>query len=482
MYKSLIFYVLLLLLFGGGILATLKGGAALHAGRAAPSQTMRPSPPGPNTPAQERPDNPARAAEAQTTKADPRDPFVILLLQVIIILLTAKMVGRLLEAVQQPTVVGEMIAGILLGPSLLGFISPPAMTFLFPAQSLDALKLLSQIGVIIFMFVVGMELDLKRLRQRADHAVIVSHASILVPLLLGTLFSLAIYQSSAPSGVTFNAFALFMGVAMSITAFPVLARILKDRGLSDSHLGGTAIACAAVDDATAWCLLAAVVAIVKADGLGGAVLTVVAALLFTGLMLLLFRPRAGKLLGYADSGAIPRGRSVWPALMLLFVSALVTERIGIHAIFGAFLAGVAMPSDSGLRTFLTERLGGLTSALLLPLFFAFTGLRTQINLLEGWRDWAMCVGVIAVAVAGKLGGSALAARWTGMGWREAVSLGILMNTRGLMELVALNIGYDLGILTPRVFSMMVVMALATTFMTGPLLSTLERTTEAKLAV
>lgn len=474
MGKTHLTYIVLLLVFGGGTFVALKAGTFLYAGRAAAaSQAAGLKPAGQDAPAEARPENPAPERAAKPVKKDARDPLSILLMQVIVILAAAKLLGWLVGMVKQPAVVGEMIAGILLGSSLLGVVSPSLMTFLFPAQSMDTLKLLSQIGVIIFMFIVGMELDIQHLRRKANDAVLISHASIVIPLLLGTVLSLVIYDSAAPSGVPFNAFALFMGIAMSITAFPVLARILKERGMTQSRLGTTSIACAAVDDATAWCLLAVVVSIAKADGLGGAGLTVAAAVLFSGAMLLLLKPYAERLGEDADGGEPQREKFLWAALTLVFVSSLITEYIGIHALFGAFLAGVVMPSRPTLRVFLTERLGSFTSVLL-PLFFAFTGLRTQINLLDGWSDWVMCAGVVAVAVAGKLGGSMLTARFTGMGWHDSISLGVLMNTRGLMELVVLNIGYDLGILSPRIFSMMVVMALVTTFMTGPLLSLIDR--------
>lgn len=397
----------------------------------------------------------------------------VLLLQVIVILAAARFVGALLRKVGQPTVVGEMIAGILLGPSLLGWLSQPTMTFLFPSDSMGALRLLSQIGVIIFMFAVGTEVNIQHLRQKAHAAVMVSHASIVVPFFLGATLALIIFRSVAPAHISFTAFALFMSVAMSITAFPVLARIIEERGLTHSYLGNTAIACAAVDDVTAWCLLAVVIAIVKASGVGSAILTISLSLLFIGLMLFALKRPADRLISaYLETESQRRGLI---AIILIFClsSALITEVIGIHALFGAFLAGVIMPSTAGLRKFLFERIEIFSSSFLLPLFFAFTGLRTQIGLLNTWSDWLICAGVIAVAIAGKFGGSALAARWTGMNWRDSLSIGALMNARGLMELIVLNIGYDLGILSPRIFSMMVIMALITTFMTGPLLSLIE---------
>jgi Kef-type K+ transport system membrane component KefB len=323
------------------------------------------------------------------------------------------------------------------------------------------------------MFVVGLDLNLRHLRLKAHTAVLVSHASIMAPFLLGIGLSLLIYTSLASANVSFTAFALFIGIAMSITAFPVLARIIEERGLTKTALGSTAIACAAVDDVTAWCMLAIVVAIAKANGLAGSLMTILLTLVFICAMLFLLKPCAERLLGERLRNGLMSKRIVTLILMIVFTSSLLTELIGIHALFGAFLAGVIMPSHEGLRNFLRERIEPFSAGFLLPLFFAFTGLRTQIGLLNDWQSWLMCLAVIAVAIAGKLGGSMIAARWTGMNWQESFSLGALMNTRGLVELIVLNLGYDLGILPPKIFGMMVLMALATTFMTGPLLSLVE---------
>jgi len=459
--RNALFYLATLLVFGAGIWFILNQGSHL--------QPAAPAAVGPAA----SPVHPAHpeAAPAGLLGAlldNLRHPLSLLLLQVLLIVVAARSLGSLFRRIGQPPVIGEMVAGILLGPSLLGWVAPAAQSFVFPVDSLDPLKLLSQIGVILFMFVVGIELHLDHLRDKADAAVMVSHASIVVPFFLGTGLALFLYRPLAPAGTPFSAFALFIGVSMSITAFPVLARILEERKLSRTHLGTTAIACAAVDDVTAWCLLAVVVAIVKAGGLGGALWTIGLSLVFILGMLFLVRPR---LAWIAQRRAHPWSGSsgLLAALFaLVFASALATEVIGIHALFGAFLAGVCMPPDRELRQFLRERLGTFSSAFLLPLFFAFTGLRTQIGLLNDWQGWLMCFGIIAVAIAGKLGGSMIAARWTGMSWADSFSLGALMNTRGLVELIVLNIGFDLGILSPRIFAMLVLMALVTTFMTGPL--------------
>lgn len=468
MRKNLLFYITLLSVFGVGIYFLLDIGTRLQPGATLSEKTIESS--SESSPARQPPPEAAARGSVAVLSENLRHPLSILLLQVVAILFATRIAGALFLKLGQPSVIGEMVAGIILGPSLVGMLFPGAEAFLFPAASLDFLKLLSQLGVILFMFIVGLDLDVQHLRRKADAALLVSHASIIVPFFLGITLSLLIYSSMAPPHISFSGFALFIGVAMSITAFPVLARIVEERGLYKTYLGSTAIACAAVDDVTAWCILAIVVAIVKADGLGGAMLTISFALLFISVMLFVVKPQAERLLGERfgreTGGKVPLS---W-VLGFVFTSAWFTEAIGIHALFGAFLAGVSLASHAALRRSLRERLEPFSTGFLLPLFFAYTGLRTQIGLLDDWQSWLVCLGVIAVAILGKLGGSMLAARWTGMGWQDAFSLGALMNTRGLIELIVLNIGYDLGILTPRVFTMMVIMALTTTFMTGPLLS------------
>ena len=471
MRRNLLFYVALLAVFGAGIYLILDFGARLQPGAAVSENRTESA----QSSAVRQPAEPAAASRglAKGFYENLRHPLSLLLLQVIVVVVAARILGNLFRRMGQPAVIGEMVAGILLGPSLLGLLSPGAQAFVFPASSLDFLKLLSQFGVILFMFVVGLDLNVQHLRQKAHAAVLVSHASIIVPFFLGLALSLLIYPSMAPPHISFNAFALFIGVAMSITAFPVLARIIEERGLNRTHLGSTTIACAAVDDVTAWCILAVVVAIVKANGLSGSLLTICLSLLFIGAMLFLVKPRAERLMDERVRGGGDGKVTVAWVLSFMFASALLTEVIGIHALFGAFLAGVCVPAHAELRVFLRERLEAITSGFLLPLFFAFTGLRTQAGLLDEWQSWLVCAGVIAVAVAGKLGGSMFAARWTGMSWRESFCVGALMNTRGLIEMIVLNLGYDLGILSPKIFAMMVIMALTTTFMTGPLLALVE---------
>ncbi len=399
-----------------------------------------------------------------------RTPVSVLLMQIVVILGVAALFGRLFRRIGQPPVMGEMIAGIVLGPSVLGFFFPDAMAFLFPRTSLETLRLMSQIGVVLFMFIVGMELNVRHVKEKGSAAVMISHASIIVPFILGAGLSLFLYRGLAPPGTSFSAFALFIGVAMSITAFPVLARILEDRNLTQTALGSIALTCAAVDDVTAWCILALVIAIVQASGITVSVVTLVFTLLFAAAMIFVVRPQLRRLVKAATGSHVHTRRLIAGVLAFVLVSALATETIGIHALFGAFIAGVVMPPSADFRTFLRDKLDAFSAAALLPLFFVFTGLRTQIGLLNDWQSWALCGVIILVAIAGKLGGSMLMSRWTGMSWSDSFSIGVLMNTRGLVELVVLNIGYDLGILSDRIFAMMVLMALVTTFMTGPLLS------------
>lgn len=321
------------------------------------------------------------------------------------------------------------------------------------------------------MFIVGIEVNITSLRAHARAALLVSHASVVVPFLLGTALAIWLFQNYAASQANFITFALFMGIAMSITAFPVLARILMDRGLTKSPLGTLAITCAAVDDVTAWCLLALIVAIAKAGTAAGASYIVGLALVYIAAMLWLVKPLLDRFVGNSEIDQ----RLMAIVLMLVLISALTTELIGLHALFGAFLAGVIMPQQERLRRAVVERVEDVSTLILLPLFFAFTGLRTEIGLLGDLESWWVCGAIIAVAVLGKLAGSAVMARWTGMCWADSLALGALMNTRGLMELVVLNLGYDLGILSAKLFTMMVLMALITTFMAGPLLNLIERT-------
>jgi Kef-type K+ transport system membrane component KefB len=380
--------------------------------------------------------------------------------------------GWLFVKIRQPRVVGEIVAGVLLGPSLLGWVAPSALAFLFPAQWLGPLYSLSYVGLLLFMFQVGLELDVHELQRLGPAVVLTSNISILVPFLAGAGLSLFLHPELSNPAISVSSFALFMGTAMSITAFPVLARILTERNLLQSKVGVIAISCAAVDDVTAWCLLALLVVKVRAGGGTPLWLTLGGLLAYVALMVWLVRPLLAH--SRAFKGPTISPNTLATVLLFVFLSAWTTERLGIHALFGAFFAGAILPKGERLTHSVVSKLETLTNVLLLPLFFAFTGLRTSVKLLAGPKLWFDCVLIILVAVAGKLLGCVLPLRWAGASWREALSVGVLMNTRGLVELVILNVGLDLGVISPTLFSMMVIMALVTTFMTSPLLGLLAR--------
>ncbi len=395
--------------------------------------------------------------------------IVLFIAQLAVVIGASRLIGLLARRVGQPQVIAEVVAGICLGPSLLGWLWPEAMRALFPPSGMATLGLLSQLGLMLFMFLVGLHLDPELLRGRGRASVTISHSSIVVPFAFGAALAWQLHDTRAPAGVGFGAFALFMGAAMSVTAFPVLARILSERNLMRSKVGAIAIACAAVDDVTAWCLLAFVVAFASSQGLGDAALTTMLAVAYVLLMLFVARPFLARVGARAATREGLTQNLVAVAFLLLFASSAATELIGIHALFGAFLLGAIMPRSGGFPEALAEKIEDVVVVVLLPIFFAWSGLRTSIGLLDSPQDWLLTLVIIAVACAGKFGGSFAAARLTGMSWRESGAIGILMNTRGLMELIVLNIGLDLGVISTELFTMLVLMALATTFMTTPLL-------------
>lgn len=395
-----------------------------------------------------------------------------LLLQILVVCVLARALGWLFTRFHQPRVVGEIVAGLLLGPSLLGWLAPSALAFVFPPAGLGALNLLSQVGLVLFMFQVGLELNLTELKSMGRAVVITSNVSILLPFLAGVGLAFFLHpRLSSPDVPVFN-FALFIGTAMSITAFPVLARILAERNLLGSRVGSIAISCAAVDDITAWCLLAFLSVKVHAGSQSHLWFTLVGLLAYVALMILVVRPLLARHRAFRKGTLSADALAL--VLLLAFLSALVTEWLQIHALFGAFLAGVVIPKSEGLVRSVVGKLETVNLVLLLPLFFAFTGLRTSVRLLSEGSLWAYCVLIIIVAVAGKLLGCVISMRAAGINWREAFSVGVLMNTRGLVELVILNVGLDLGLISPTLFSMMVIMALVTTFMTTPLLDLLNQ--------
>lgn len=390
----------------------------------------------------------------------------ILLLQIVVVYFASRVLGRIFEKLKQPRVVGEILAGIMVGPSLLGWVAPSAFALLFPPDGLMALYSLSQIGLLLFMFQVGLRVDVDALRKLGPAIVFTSNISILVPLVAGAGLAVHLYARLAGAGISVPVFVLFIGTAISITAFPVLARILVERDLLHTREGMVAVSCAAVDDVTAWCLLALLIAKVH-SGVGTPLWLTLARLGgYFMIMIWVVRPFLARQAALRQD--VSRETLAF-TLLFAFLSAWTTEQIGIHALFGAFLAGLILPNGENLARTMNDKIG-IVTGVLLPLFFALTGLRTSIHLLNSATLWFYCALIILVAVAGKLFGCAISARIGGMTWHDALSVGILMNTRGLIELVVLNVGLDLGVISPVLFSMMVIMALVTTFMTTPLLS------------
>lgn len=413
-------------------------------------------------------------SEAAPAAAHRSQPLPRVLLALVAVIGLGRMLGMLLVKLDQPPVIGEVFAGILLGPSLIG---TDMSEMILPTAVAPFLGILAQLGVILYMFVIGLELNAGQLASKAHATVAISHASIVLPFLLGTLLALWLYPRMSHSGVPFTGFALFLGVSMAVTAFPILARILSDRGMTQTELGTIALACAAADDITAWCLLAFVVGVVNSS-LSGAVMTLVLSAVYIVVMFFIVRPFVMIYLT-ASHGSTSHSRPAEPSLgmiasvfLLVLSSALVTEAIGIHAIFGAFLLGVIIPHDAPIAKVFHEKLGPMAVTLLLPAFFAYTGMRTQIGLVSGTQAWLTVGLIVAVATLGKFGGSYAAARFAGLDRRTAAGLGILMNTRGLMELIVLNIGLDLGVISPTLFAMLVLMALITTIATTPVLKRL----------
>ncbi|MXN93146.1 cation/H(+) antiporter [Flavobacterium sp. Sd200] len=453
-FKNSIFYIVVLAVFSVLIYLALKNGKTLEAGRVIVDKTSG---------------NGQWQDFVDSLFKNLGHPLALLLVQIITIIFVARFFGWVCKKLGQPSVIGEMIAGIVLGPSLVGLYFPEYSALLFPKESLGNLQFLSQIGLILFMYVIGMELDLSVLKNKAKDAVIISHASIIIPFTLGLCLAYYIYEQFAPAGVAFSSFGLFMGIAMSITAFPVLARIVQERGLHRTRIGALVITCAAADDVTAWCLLAAVIAIVKAGSFVSSLYIIGLSVAYVFLMLWIVKPflkRIGDLYSQKENITKP---VVAIFFLTLLISAYTTEIIGIHALFGAFMAGAIMPENMRFRSIFIEKVEDVSQVMLLPLFFVFTGLKTNIGLLNDPYMWKVCGFIILVAVVGKFLGSAVTAKFVGQNWRDSLTIGALMNTRGLMELIVLNIGLELGVLSTEVFSMMVIMALATTFMTGPAL-------------
>lgn len=411
---------------------------------------------------------PATEGSAPRSAAVRGEDFKHVLLALAAVIVLGTLLAKLFVRLRQPPVIGEVIAGVLLGPSLLDFIHPGLAQWLLPHSAAPLLATIAQLGVILYLFLVGLELSPEVVRRQARAALAISQASMVVPFLLGTCMALYLYPRLSHAGVPFTSFALFLGVAMAITAFPVLARVLTDRGLTRTELGVLALTCAATGDVTAWCLLALVAGVAQAR-LAGALVVCGLALGYVAFMVFVVRPVSTRLVAKWDGQEPSRG-AIALVFVALLLSALATDAIGIHALFGAFLLGAVIPHDSAIAHALTRKLGDLVTVLLLPAFFAYTGMRTRIGLVSGWDNVLFCALIIVVATVGKFGGTLVAARLVGLDWRTSASLGALMNTRGLMELIVLNVGLDLGVISPTLFAMMVLMALVTTLATAPLLA------------
>lgn len=406
-------------------------------------------------------------------------PLATLLLQITTIIFTTRLFNYILKKIKQPLVISEIVAGIFLGPSFLGLYFPELFSFIFPQNSLGNLDLISHLGLIFFLFIVGMNLNTDLLKKKLKEAIVVSYASIILPFTLGISFAYFIYQEFAPTNVRFISFALFVGVAMSITAFPVLARIVQERGLAKTKLGTIAITCAAIDDISAWCLLAIAVATVNFESMLGSMLTIGLSIVYIFTMLRFVKPFLKKV---GDTYSSKEGMSK-PIVAIFFITLLLssycTELIGIHSLFGAFMAGIVMPDKRSFKNIFIEKIEDVSYIILMPLFFVSIGLRTQIGLINDFYLWNIMLLITSIAIVGKFAGSGLSAKLSGETWKDSFAIGALINTRGLMELVVLKIGLDLGILDNRIFAMFVIMSLITTFMTNPILDLINKLTDSK---
>ena len=399
----------------------------------------------------------------------------MLLIQLVVILLVVRVVGWLFARLHQPTVIGEILAGILLGPSLLGAVWPEAMETLFPVHSLGNLELLSQFGLILFMFTIGMELRMKDLKGQAQQAFIISQSGIIFPFILGIILTYGLYSRPEllSDGSSFLSLALFVGISLSITAFPVLARIIQERSLSHSHLGRLALSTAAMGDIVAWLMLAAIMAVSQGGSFTSALYNMLFLALYLAVIFGILRPLFG-LLGRRVRHREVLSKSLMGLIfILLMASAYFTEIMSMHALFGAFMLGLVMPENLDFRVIVKEKVEDVALLLLLPLFFVSSGLRTELGLVNTPQLWGLFLICTLVAVVGKMGGTYLAARSCGIQRRESLYLGAYMNTRGLMELVVLRIGLDLGVLSPVLFTILVMMTLVTTIMTAPTLQLID---------
>lgn len=400
---------------------------------------------------------------------NPNKPFIMVLMQLAIIILAARAAGWLASKIGQQKVIGEIIAGIVLGPSLFGNLAPELQKFIFPDYSMTSLYVLSQLGLILFMFIVGMETNTVSIRAESKKAVFISHTTIGFSILLGFLVASFLYENHAPKDVNFVSFGLFVGVSLSITAFPVLARILQERKMAGTPVGNLLTTIAAIDDVTAWCLLAMLFGFTGATSMSGALITACALILFILFMFLVLRPMLEKFASKYFKSTTDSNLAISTSYMVLICSAFASRYIGVHALFGAFLAGVCMPRSIEFRDKISSGLKHVSSIILLPVFFTLSGLRTHIELLNSSGLWLVFMLILATACTGKIAGGFLFSRIAGLNRQDSLNVGILLNTRGLMELIVLNIGLDLGVITVEFYTIMVLMAIATTLLTSPLL-------------
>jgi Kef-type K+ transport system membrane component KefB len=388
-----------------------------------------------------------------------------LLLQLIVILLIVQLLGNLSGYIGQQWVIGEILAGLALGPSLLGAFWPGLESQLFPKSTFPILQTLGDIGLILYMFSLGAELDLPLMLRQSRSAVFVSLSGVLLPLALGSLLGFFLYPDLAGPNATLPSFVLLVGTSMAITAFAVLARLLAEKNMLGTNVGLLALTSASVDDVIAWCLLAYVTSIAQPHGTTISVIsTIVLTIIFAVVMLLGVRP----LLKYFMPRIPSKPLQMALSIVLLFVSAYATNAIGIHPIFGAFVAGICLPRSAVFKE-QVHSLDQINKMVFLPVYFVYSGLQTRIGLINGLPLWLLCLLILLIACLGKIVGGTFSTRIAGQSWRDSLSVGILMNTRGLVELVVLNIGLQLGILSPTLFAMLVIMALVTTMMASPIL-------------
>ncbi|KAF9926571.1 K(+)/H(+) antiporter [Linnemannia zychae] len=404
------------------------------------------------------------------TKFNSANPFPLFVIQATIIILLCYLLHLVLRKLKQPRVISEVIAGILLGPSVMGRIPGFAST-IFNSQSLPYLNLVSNIGLVFFLFLVGLELDPALVVKRAKFAMGISFAGMALPFGVGAAVSYVLYEEMGPSNnVGFGQFLLFCGVAMSITAFPVLARILAEQKLLTTKVGFLTICAGAVGDIIAWILLALVVAIINSASRITPLYVVLLSIAWILILTFLIRPIFIFMIKKTKSEDEPSQIMMAFTMVVVLISAFVTDIIGVHAIFGSFLVGLIIPNDTGFADGVTKRIEDLVSVVLLPIYFALSGLKTQIGLLDNGKTWGLVILTTFVACFGKIVGCTAAAKVQGMEWRESFAIGVLMNCKGLIELIVLNIGYDAGVINDRVFVIMVVMCLITTCMTTPIVS------------